>query len=584
MAACHHRGALGPNGTADGSAGTGGATTGPGGSDGGVGGSGGGLAGSGGGLAGSGGVSGQGGSGAGDVTGDLGFVGMRRLGDGEYGSSLQDVLGLTGEGPGIASALAASAEPAPGLTAHWGVGDFDTLSGRQGISPARFQAYFDAATSEIDGAFASDTLRARILTCAPAPSPTDETCARAIITAFGLRAWRRPLTPAEIDSFVILARTARAAGGDFTESMRQVVQALLVSESFLYRIEFDVPVTGGAAHPLTPFEVASRLSYFLWSTTPDDQLLQVAANGALRSNAEVAAQAARMLEDPRAAAFVTNFFGQWLGFRALTGPRLDRPTPAWTASVQASMAAEAATYVSTLVHEDRPLPAFFTTDVNFVDRDLASVYGFAVPPPSTGMTRVIETADARKGFLGLGAFLVATSHPTSTSATLRGQWVLEHLLCQSVPSPPPVDHLPTHPSTPVLNAHEQLDALSTMPACFACHSLMDRVGLGLERFDEIGRFRATYGPGNAPIDDSGTLVGGTPFVGLLGLADLLGRDDRVSDCGSRAALSYAVGRPFDSNDARAAQLVPRLRGLGVKALVAAIVTDDAFRFRRGEQP
>jgi hypothetical protein len=570
LAACHHRGALGPNGSADGSAGTAGSTTGPGG----------GVAGSGGGVAG-GGASGTGGSvgvggGAGVVAGDPGFVGMRRLSDVEYVSSLQDVLGLTGEGPGIAAALAASADAAPVPTAHWTVDDFDSLSGKPGISPARFQAYFDAATVEIDGAFASDTLRARILTCAPASS-TDETCARAIITAFGLRAWRRPLTAAEIDSFAVLARAARAAGGDFTESMRQVVQAMLVSESFLYRIEFDTPVTGAVENALTPYEVASRLSYFLWSTTPDDQLLQLAATGALSNKDEVAAQATRMLEDPRATAFVTNFFGQWLGFRALTGPRLDRPTPAWTATLQASMAAEAETYVSTLIHEDRGLSDLFSMDVNFVDARLATVYGFAAPPPSTGLTRVVETADARKGYLGLGAFLASTSHPTSTSATVRGEWVLAHLLCNPVPVPPPVNH----PPMPVGNAHEQFDALSKMPACSACHSLMDRVGLGLERFDEIGRFRATYEPGAVPIDDHGTLFDALPFVGLLGLSDLLAKDARVSDCGIRAALGYAVGRPFES-DARVAQLASQWRGRSIKSLVDAIVTDDRFRFRRAE--
>jgi Protein of unknown function (DUF1592)/Protein of unknown function (DUF1588)/Protein of unknown function (DUF1595)/Protein of unknown function (DUF1585) len=573
MAACHHRGALGPNGSADGSAGTAGSTTGTGGSGGAVAGSGGGVAG--GGPSGAGGSVGVGGS-AGVVAGDPGFVGMRRLSDVEYASSLQAVLGLTGEGPVITAALAASAEPAPSFTARWTVDDFDTLSGKQGIASARFAAYFDAATAEIDSVFASDTLRPRLLTCAPASS-TDETCARAIITAFGLRAWRRPLTAAEIDSFAALAGAARAAGGDFTESMRQVVLAMLVSESFLYRIEFDVPVTGVAAHALTPYEVASRLSFFLWGTTPDDQLLQLAAKGTLLNKDEVSAQAKRMLEDPRATAFVTNFFGQWLGFRALTGPRLDHPTPEWTATLQASMAAEAVTYVSTLIHEDRGLHDLFTTDVNFVDARLATVYGFAAPPLSAGLTRVVETADARKGYLGLGAFLASTSHSSSTSATPRGQWVLEHALCQPVP-PPPGNHVPTLTG----NAHEQFDALSTMPSCFACHSLMDRVGLGLEKFDEIGRFRASYGPGNVPIDDSGTLSPGAPFIGLLGLADLLGKDDRVSDCGSRAALSYAVGRPFDSNDARVAALAAQWRGRSIKSLVDAIVTDDRFRFRRGE--
>ncbi len=567
-AACHQRGALSPNVSTDGLAGTGGATT--------TGGSGGGVSGS---LAGSGGggsAGGGGGAGGLGVVGDAGFVGLRRLSDVEYVNSLQAVLGLTGEGPGIAAALAATAEVAPAFTARWAVDGFDSLSGA-GISPERFGAYFDAATAEIDGAFASDTLRARILTCAP-PTPTDETCARAIITAFGLRAWRRPLTSPELDGLAMLARTARAAGGDFTEAMRQVVQAMLVSESFLYRIEFDAPATAVAAHALSPYEVASRLSYFLWSTTPDDQLLQAAAQGALASKDQVAAQATRLLADPRAAAFVMNFFGQWLGFRALAGPRLDRDPPVWTATVQASMAAEAASYVSELVQKDGTVADLFTADVNFVDAGLADIYGFATPPPSAGLTRVVASTDARRGYLGLGAFLVSTSHPSVTSATLRGDWVLEHLLCTVVPRPPAQGHVATLAG----NAHEQFDALSKMPACFACHSLIDRIGLGLEKFDQIGRFRTTYDPGAVPIDDHGTLYVEQPFVGLQGLADLLAKDERVSSCGIRAALGYAVGRPFDTDDARAMQLAAQWRGLGMKALVGAIVTDDAFRFRRAE--
>jgi hypothetical protein len=477
-AACHHRGTLAPSGAADGAAGAGGSTTASGGNDGGM---------AGGGIAGGGGASGTGGgvagsTGAGGFAADPGFVGMRRLSDVEYANTLQDVLGLTGDGPNIAAALAASADPAPPVVGPWAVSDFDNLSSGPVIGPARFQAYFGIATAELDVAFATDAARARILTCAPT-SPIDETCARTIIGAFGLRAWRRPLTPDEVDAFAALARAARAAGGDFTESMRQVVQAMLVSESFLYRLEFDTPVASVAPHPLTSYDLATRLSYLLWSTTPDDQLLQLAATNALRTKATLMAQATRLLADPRAAGFVDNFFGQWLGFRALRGATLDRVAPGWSGALQASMAQEASLFVDAVVKSDGGFGALLTTDVNFVDRDLASLYDFTLPTTGSFL-RVVNAFDGRKGYLGLAAMLTATSHPDATSATWRGRWVLEHLLCTVVPTPPQSGH----PTAPLGNAAEQLATVAKTPVCNACHSFIDRVGLGLEKFDQIGRF------------------------------------------------------------------------------------------------
>jgi hypothetical protein len=585
-AACNGRRALPAGGPGDGSAEAGGSAGRTGSAGGGAGGDSGASAGArvdpGTGGAGAGGGGGAAGAGTGGSigtggAGDPGFVGMRRLSDVEYANSLQDLLGLPGRDAQIAAALAPSAGTTARPAGSWAVYDLDNLAGLA-TSPPRFQAYFDVATAMIDAAFAAYPTRARLVPCAQT-SPNDEACTRSIISMFGLRAWRRPLTASEIDAFVALARGALTAGGDFIEAMRQVIQAMLVSESFLYRIELDVPPTSVAPHPLTSYDLATRLSYLLWSTTPDDELLQLAATDALRAKATLTAQATRLLADPRAAGFVWNFFGQWLGFRALGGAPLARTSPGWSPALQASMAQEAALFVDAVVKADHGLADLLTSDVNFVDTNLASLYLFTPQPVPGTFVRVAEPADQRKGYLGLAALLTETSHPDGTSATWRGRWVLEHLLCVPVPNPPP----PT-PATPTGNARERFATISQSAACAACHSVVDRVGFGLEKFDQIGRFRVTYEPGAVPIDDHGVMPDGTPFTGLAGLADLVAADRRFSECATRAAFSYAVGRPFTTDDD--ARVIPAaaLASRGVSPWLAGIIVDAAFTTRRGEGP
>jgi hypothetical protein len=575
VGACHHHAPLGPHddagSPADGGAGTGGSsgTTG--------------TAGAGGtaGAAGAGGAAGStGGTGGVAVTGDGTSVGIRRLSDVEYANTLRDLFGapvVTGPILATLSATADAAVTGPG----WTVGALDNLAGRPGISAARYQAYFDTASSTVDLVFSSDVARPKVVTCSPATPADDDACARAIIRAFGQRAWRRPLTDAEVADLAKLSATLTAAGATFVESMRGVVVALLASETFLYRIELDVPVASTTSHPLTPFELATRLSYLLWSSTPDDALLQLAASGELAKREVLAAQAKRLLDDPRGAGFVRDFFGQWLGFRVMDGTPLDRTPYPWSPALQAAMLGEAQMLLGELVRDDHPLGDLFALDVNYVNYTLASLYGMNQAAIPAELTRVVAPTDTRKGFLGTGAFLTMTSHQAETSPTWRGMWVVERLYCQPIPPPPG-----NHPATAAgATPRAVANTIASMPACNACHSLFDRIGLGLEGFDAIGRARTAY-PGAAPIpvDDSGTLPPGTPFNGELGLADLLAKDERISACASRAALSYAVGRSFAADDATVARFARDWGGakLGLRALVTAIVGDDAFKNRRGE--
>jgi hypothetical protein len=504
---------------------------------------------------------------------DPGWVGIRRLSDAEYANTIQDLLGVSAQDWQNYGAVAVAPEaPSEGVAA------FDNLAAQLTIEVPRYQQYFAAAVVLTDMAFADDALRARVVTCAPA-TPTDDTCARAVLHAIGLRAWRRPLAEAEVDGLVAVVHAAAAAGADFPSSIKQAVVALLISEAFLFRIELDPVPEGGGIRALTSYEIASRLSYLLWSTMPDDALFQLAAADQFTDPGVLTTQVTRMLADARSDGLVRNFFGQWLGFRALGGATLDRG-PGWTAALQAAAGEEARHFVAEVVASDAELGALFTTDVNFVNDGLADLYGMPEPGSPDALVRISDTTDARAGVLGLAGLLAPMSEPTSSAPTSRGHWILEHLLCTDVPLPPDSFVVPS--GTP----REQAQMLSQLPACAGCHDLMDPVGLGLESFDRAGRFRARYAPADAAlIDVSGRLPDGTPFEGLEGLEARLDADAHFFSCASRNALTYALGRALTpADDGALASIDAAWRGSGhtLRGLLAAIVVDDTFRLRNAK--
>ena len=503
---------------------------------------------------------------------DPGSAGIRRLSDAEYARTLADLLGLDASPP--------NAFGDPDVLSG-GLDSFDNLAAGTSISAARYEAYFENAAVLVQQAFASDTLRARIVTCAPA-SATDDACASGIVRAFGRRAWRRPLTDGEVADLVALVRADLTAGDDFASAIQQAIVALLASESFLYRIERDPPPPDASVHLLTSYELASRLSYLLWSTMPDEPLFALAATDDLQKPDVLSAQVTRMLADARSDGLVRNFFGQWLGFRALTGPLLDRPAPAWSAPLQASMAEEARLFVSEIVQAGGGIGDLLTADVSFVDARLATFYGLPAPTGTTpdAFSRTVVTSDAREGYLGLGAFLAVASEGHEASRFPRGVAIDENILCLQVPAPP-TGLPPALTGTP----RQQYDDVQAMAGCADCHQRFESLGLGLENFDQIGQFRTTY-PGDATtIDATGALPDGTPFNGVIGLAALLGKDLRFSTCARREALVYTLGRALADTDAgRLAAIDARwsVAGNSVRGLLAAIVVDDIFRYRRGE--
>jgi hypothetical protein len=506
---------------------------------------------------------------------DVNRVAIHRLNNTEYDNTVRDLLGVTQTG-------------AQDFIADEQALGFDNIADALGMTDAQYEQYFNAADALVEQTFSDATLRARIVTCAP-KSAGDPACTRSIIAAFGKRAFRRPLVAAEIDRLTALAGEATALGEDFQGSIKHVVKALLSSVDFLYRVELDSDPSSAAAHPLGAYELASRLSYLLWSTMPDDALFALADSGSLLGVDVLAAQFDRMLSDARAQQLVSSFAGQWLGLRDLKSHQVE-PTafPNWDDGLRDAMIREGSQYFSQFLQGGRSMSEFFTADVNFVDAKLAKLYGFTGTSFDPAKP-ISNTSDSRRGFMGLSSFLTVASFSYRTAPTLRGKWVLENLLCQTIPPPPPNvpkldDSAADSAATQALNVRVRLAAHRANPQCASCHVILDPIGLGLENFDAIGQYRTKYENGDA-IDASGMLPDGSTFDGLQELSKILADDPRLADCASQKLLTYALSRPLVDSDE------PYLQGLreqwrsgdmSMRTLLSNIVRSEPFRYRRGE--
>ena len=504
---------------------------------------------------------------------DVNRVAVHRLNKTEYDNTMKDLLGV-------------AATPAKGFIDDEKLLGFDNIATALGMTDAQYEQYFNAADALVTEVFASEALRRKIVTC----TGTDAACAKTIITNFGLRAYRRPLTDAELTRFEKLRADAIALGEDFNGSIAQVVRTMLSSAPFLYRVEFDADPASVAPHAVGAYEMASRLSYLLWSTLPDDALLDAAKKGTLLDASGLSSQVDRLLTDARSSRFLASFAGQWLGVRELSVHQADDTVfPSWNDALRKGMVNEELAYFDEFLGGSRTLDEFFTSDVNFVDDALARHYGLSAPGNADG--RVTATSDQRRGFLGLAGFLTMTSFSYRTAPTLRGKWVLENLLCQKIPDPPPnVGKLDDAAADPAAlqsqNVRKRLEAHRVDPTCANCHKVLDPIGLGLEHFDGIGKYRPSYSNGEA-IDASGELPDGTAFEGLTQLSDALAGDERLMECASKKLMTYALSRELVATDTPYLQQVRTdwaADGLKLAALLKRIVLSDTFRFRRGETP
>lgn len=405
--------------------------------------------------------------------------------------------------------------------------------------------------------------------------------------AFAARAWRRPLSAEEKDRLRGFYTAAREDDDlDHRKAIRMLLTRVLISPAFLYRSE--EPAGPSGLTRLSDSDLASRLSYFLWSSPPDAELRRAALAGELSDRAKLAAQARRMLADPKARRFATEFFGQWLGFyRFDQYSGVDKGKfPEFTESVKAAMYDEAVSFFTHIVRERRPVREVFSADYTFMNDELAKHYGVADQVAAGAETARVSDADAlgRGGALRLGAVLTATSAPLRTSPVKRGDWVLRRIL--GTPTPPPPPDAGSIPADEAMfggqTVKQQLEAHRRNPSCVSCHTRIDPLGFPLEHYDAVGRWRTTYSEGQ-PIEDASELKGGANIAGIDGLlAYVQDQETQVLKNLSTKLLGYALGRTILASDQ---PLIDELAGRGGEAAFAdfaiEIATSQQFRYRRG---
>ena len=429
--------------------------------------------------------------------------------------------------------------------------------------------------------------REHIFTCRPGAAVDEESCAREILSTLARRAWRRPVTGRDLDVLMGFYEAGDGDGG-FETGIQRSLESILVDPEFLFRVERAPAGTApGTVHAVSDLELASRLSFFLWSSIPDDELLDVAARGELRDPDVLDAQVRRMLADPRAHALVDGFALQWLALGTLPSvvptPEL---YPEWDDNLRESFRRETELFVADQIQGNRSVLDLVGADHTFVDERLAQHYG--IPNVYGSRFRRVTFDDGvRGGLLGQGSILTVTSYPTRTSPVLRGHWLLEHLL--GAPPPPPPPDVPDLPDRGEggrpASVRERLEQHRENPVCAACHAPMDPLGFALEHFDAIGKWRAT-GEGGDPIDASGVFPDGTEFEGLAGLkAMLLDRDEQFVQTVLEKLATYALGRGIEHYDMPAVRRILREAapgGFRWSDLVLGIVESTPFQMRRSE--
>ncbi|MEZ5356625.1 MAG: DUF1592 domain-containing protein [Bryobacteraceae bacterium] len=414
----------------------------------------------------------------------------------------------------------------------------------------------------------------RFFTCGHGPGEHAAGCARRILPELARRAYRRPVTAGEVDGLLTLA----GRGPTFEEGMRTALQAILVSPHFLFRVERDGAGRGPRA--LDGHELATRLSYFLWSSLPDAELSRLADAGTL--GGRLREQAQRMLGDAKVSAFVENFTGQWLQTRNLGVSKPDAKLfPAFNGELADAMRRETEMVFAAILAEDRPVTDFLNGGFTFLNERLARHYGVA-GVEGDAFRRVDLDGAQRSGVLTHGSVLTVSSYPTRTSPVIRGKWILENILNEPPPPPPPdVPALDEAGAKSTATMRQQLEKHRANAVCAACHARMDPLGFGLENYDAIGRWRDQEG--DAPVDASGVLPGGQSFAKPSELKAILAADrDAFTRALAEKMLTYATGRGMEIGDRAAVRRIAdrvRENGYRFREMVLAVVESEAFRMR-----
>jgi hypothetical protein len=508
-----------------------------------------------------------------------GRVTIRRLNRLQYNNTIRDLVGV-------------DFQPADDFPADDIGAGFDNIGDVLSISPVLLEKYLEAAEQIIDRAFEDDDLRRRLL-----PNRLrgeDEAgVARAMrrnVSAFATRAFRRPVAEEELDRLDRLMKAMRDAGASDSDAQRAGLVAVLSSAHFLFRVEIDPPDAGAGdekRRQLTPYELATRLSYFLWASMPDEDLFAAAARGELEKPEVLAKQVERMLEDPKSQTLVTDFAVQWLGLRELAAMTPDPARfPTFDENLRADMRRETELFVESIVRENRDVLDFLDADYTFLNERLARHYGLEGVRGEE--FRRVSLADhgpagaSRRGVLTHASILLLTSNPTRTSPVKRGKWVLDNILGEPPPPPPPGVEELAEDGELLGTLRQRMEQHRSDESCAVCHRQMDTLGFGLENFDAIGAWRES--DGRFPIDPAGTLPGGIAFRGPAELMQALRsqRSEDFSRCLAEKLLTYALGRGLTPADRCAVDDILKAteaNGRRFQSLVAAIVASEPFRTR-----
>ncbi len=491
---------------------------------------------------------------------------MRRLNVTEYNNTVRDLLGTK---------LSLPENFPPDASAH----SFDNVAAALTMTDASFALYSETAKLLATEALGAER-RAALLGCELGNDP--EACVGSMLERLLPRAFRRALEPGDVEGLVQLFTDNKAAGDTNDQALARVLQAALTSAEFLFRIERNSGQAG--VRNLNGYEIASRLSYFLWSSMPDDELRAAAASGSLATPEGIGGQVSRMLADAKASAFATNFGGQWLPIRALDDMVPDAQVyPEYDDELRAAMRAETELFFLDVASGKRSFRDLLTTHSGYVNDRLAQHYGL----PGSGSTDPVfrELAPGRGGLLTQGSFLTVNSYPGESNPVRRGKWILANLFCQEPPAPPP-DVQREPPPQEGVSRKERLASHRVNPICASCHNLMDPLGLALEQYDGVGKFRTT--DSGVTIDPSGQLADATPITDAVSLQRALAEKPAIAACVAEHVFTYALGRaprdtsPFDSatigdlskafNDA--GQLFPQL--------IRAVISSEVFSQREDE--
>jgi hypothetical protein len=496
---------------------------------------------------------------------------LRRLNLTEYGTTVHDLLGVKTD---IVNTF-----PPDQLLATQGAG-FTNNADALVVTALLANAYMTAAEQFATAAVATLTT---LLPC-DQTKVGEDACAKQFITAFGRRAFRRPLTTDEQTRFFNLYTTGKT-GGVFADGIELTLEAFLQSPNFLYRVEKGMPAAAtDAVAPVSPYELATRLSYFFWGTIPDAALLDAAQAGQLGTTDQIATQVTRLMGDPRAKAAVTNFHTEWLNLGSI--PYLDKDKtlfPQWTPAIALDLFNEAETFLDKTFWTDGKSDTYFSASFSYVNKELATFYGLPAPT-ADGFQQAAFDPSQRRGILTLGGILANNAKENQTSPVLRGKFVREQLLCQALP-PPPANLVITPPMvTPGTTTRQRFQQHEKDATCAACHKLMDGMGVGFERYDPLGRWRDK--DQGLDIDDSGTIVNtadmdGT-FNGVVELAGKFDQSEQVRQCLVTQWFRYANGRSEITADQCTLQhLFQGFEDSGhdMRDVMVKIAASDAFRYR-----